>query len=78
MGARLKAVFSSDVSHWDVQDMSAVVAEAYELVERGLLSEGDFDDMTFGNPISLHASQNPDFFKGTVVEDAVAAELAKQ
>lgn len=76
-GARLKAVFSSDISHWDVQDMQSVVAEAYGLVERGILTEEDFDDLTFRNPISLHASQNPDFFKGTAVEDAVAAELAK-
>jgi predicted TIM-barrel fold metal-dependent hydrolase len=77
-GARLKSVFSSDISHWDVQDMQSVLAEAYELVERGILTQEDFDDMTFRNPISLHAGQNPDFFKGTAVEDAVAAELTKQ
>ena len=77
-GARLKSVFSSDISHWDVQDMQSVLAEAYGLVEHGILTEEDFDDMTFRNPISLHAGQNRDFFKGTAVEDAVAAELAKQ
>jgi hypothetical protein len=35
------------------------------------------NDMTFRNPVSLHASQNRDFFKGTAVQDAVAVELAK-
>lgn len=76
MGARLKAVFSSDLSHWDVTDMQTVLAEAYGLVERGILTEEDFKDFTFRNPISLHASQNSDFFKGTAVEAAVAKELA--
>ena len=36
-GARLNAIFSSNVSHWDVPDMSQTLAEAHELVEEGLL-----------------------------------------
>lgn len=76
LGGRLKAVFSSDLSHWDVPDMKVVLAEAYGQVEDGLLSEEDFRDFTFTNAISLHASQNPDFFKGTIVETAVAKEMA--
>jgi len=70
-GARLKAVFSSDVGHWDVPDMNAVLAEAYELVEHGLLDERAFRDFTFANAAGLHAGMNPAFFKGTVVEAAV-------
>src|SRR5262249_13547271 len=34
-GARLRAIFSSDISHWDVPDMASVVKEAYELVTKG-------------------------------------------
>ena len=75
-GARLKAIFSSDIGHWDVPDMSEVLAEAYELVERGLLDEADFEEFTFTNPVMLHAGMNPDFFAGTVVEEAAAKQLA--
>jgi predicted TIM-barrel fold metal-dependent hydrolase len=72
MGARLKATFSSDIGHWDVQDMSEVLVEAYENVEHGLMTEDDFQDMTFTNVVSLVGTLNPNFFKGTVVESAVA------
>jgi len=30
---------------------------------------------TFANTVTLHTRNNPDFFKGTVVEQAVADEL---
>src|SRR5438445_939771 len=36
MGARLNALFSSDIGHFDVPDMTEVVPEAHELVEDGL------------------------------------------
>jgi predicted TIM-barrel fold metal-dependent hydrolase len=74
-GATLKAMFSSDVGHWDVPDMEKVLEEAYEMVERGLLSEAEFREFVFVNPVMLHAGMNPDFFKGTVVEQAVDALL---
>ena len=70
-GARLGAVFSSDMGHWDVPDMTAVLAEAYELVEKQILTERDFEDFVFTNPAELWTGMNPEFFCGTVVEDAV-------
>jgi predicted TIM-barrel fold metal-dependent hydrolase len=70
-GARLRAIFSSDIGHWDVPDMAEVLEEAYELVERDLLSEDDFRDFVFTNPVTLWTGMNPDFFKGTVVESDV-------
>ena len=73
-GARLKAIFSSDISHWDVPDMAHVVTEAYELVEKGLINETDFRDFVFGNPVSFFRGMNPAFFNGTVVE----ADLEQQ
>lgn len=74
-GLKLKAVFSSDIGHWDVTDMEEVLEEAYELVEHDLIDEADFRDFVFANPATLHAGMNPDFFKGTVVEQEVTALL---
>ncbi len=70
-GARLPAVFASDVGHWDVRDMREVLPEAYELVEHGQLTEEEFRDFVFANPVRLWAGMRPDFFAGTAVEDAV-------
>jgi predicted TIM-barrel fold metal-dependent hydrolase len=77
-GSRLKALFSSDIGHWDVPDMTEVLEEAYELVERELLNEDDFKDFVFKNAALLHAKMNPAFFKGTVVEHDVAKILADE
>jgi predicted TIM-barrel fold metal-dependent hydrolase len=74
-GARLRAALASDITHWDAPDMTAVVAEAYELVERGLITPEDFRDFVFTNPVTLYGEMNPDFFKGTRVEDAAAKQL---
>jgi len=60
-----------------VTDMSEVLEEAHELVEHGLIDMGDFRQFVFGNAARLHTAMNPDFFKGTVVESAVAKELAR-
>jgi hypothetical protein len=43
------------------------------LVDKGLLTPKDFRAFTFENVTRLHTQMNPDFFKGTSVEDAVAA-----
>ena len=71
-GARLQAIFSSDIGHWDVPDMREVVEEAYELVERSVIGEEDFRDFVFTHPARLWTALNPDFFRGTVVESEVA------
>jgi predicted TIM-barrel fold metal-dependent hydrolase len=75
-GARLNAVLGSDIAHWDVPDMTEVLGEAYEMVEKGLLTEDDFRDFVFTNPVSLYTRVNPSFFEGTVVESEVAALAA--
>ncbi|MBM3510092.1 MAG: hypothetical protein FJX61_08155 [Alphaproteobacteria bacterium] len=77
-GARLKAIFSSDVGHWDVTDCRAVLAEADELVANGFLSRDDFRSFVFEYPLELHAGMNPAFFAGTAIEDAVAQALARR
>ncbi len=76
LGARLNAIFSSDIGHWDVPDMTEVTEEAYELVEHGLITEADFRDFVFGNPARLWTAMNPGFFKGTAVEGSVRRLLS--
>jgi len=75
MGVRLRPVFSSDFTHFDVPDFKEVIPEAFELVEKGFITEQDFHEFTFTNAARLHTRNNSAFFKGTVVEHAVANEL---
>ncbi len=77
LGARLNAMFSSDIGHWDVQDASEVLSESYELVERGVLGVDDFRDFTFTNTVHLHGKMNPQFFEGTAIEKEASAILNK-
>lgn len=66
--AQLNAVFSSDISHWDVPDMREILEEAYEAVEHELMDEHDFRDFVFSNIARFYTRTNPKFFAGTVVE----------
>ena len=77
-GARLRPIFGSDISHWDVPDMTEPVEEAYELVEDGLIGEREFSELMFLNPARLHAGMNPNFFAGTVCEKAVRDALSAE
>jgi predicted TIM-barrel fold metal-dependent hydrolase len=74
-GARLRPMIGSDISHWDVPDMLEPIEEAYELVEDGLIGDDEFRELTYLNAVRLHAGMNPDFFKGTVVDKAVAQAI---
>lgn len=76
LGARLRAIFSSDIGHWDVPEMNRVLDEARELVDDGLIGEDDFRAFTFSNAVHLWGGANPRFFEGTSVEAAAADELA--
>lgn len=71
-GFELKPIFSSDIGHWDAGDVSGVVAESYELVEDGVLTEAQYAKFVFENPASLFLGQNPGFFEGTPVADRVS------
>jgi hypothetical protein len=70
-GAKLNAVFGSDIGHFDVPNMTDVLGEAYEGVEDGIISQDDFRDFVFANPVRLWTSMNPDFFAGTAVESQI-------
>lgn len=76
LGARFRPIFGSDISHWDVPDMTEPVAEAHELVERGVIGPEEFRELMFLNPVRLHAGANSHFFDGTVVAGAVSGAMA--
>ena len=76
-GAQLNALFGSDIGHFDVANMNRVVPEAYELVEKGLVSDAGFRDFMCTNPVRFWGEANPDFFKGTAVEETASAILSE-
>jgi hypothetical protein len=55
--------------------MNEVLKEAYELVEESLITEEDFREFVFTNPLRFWAEGRPDFFKGTVLESQAADAL---
>jgi predicted TIM-barrel fold metal-dependent hydrolase len=75
-GKQLKAIFSSDIGHWDVPDMKYVLNETYELVEDEIVTPEDFRKFVFANVAEMYTSMNPDFFKGTAVESAVESAVS--
>jgi predicted TIM-barrel fold metal-dependent hydrolase len=78
LGAQLRAMFSSDLGHWDVPEMTGILGEAHELVEKQLIDERDFEDFVFRNPVRFYTSVNPDFFAGTRVESQAARIVAEE
>ena len=74
-GARLNAIFSSDIGHFDVIDFRDPLRQAHDLVDKGLITDDDFRDFTFANTVRLWGTQNPRFFDGTVVAKEAAAVL---
>ena len=73
---RLRPIFSSDVGHFDVTDMTEVLEEAHELVEHGLITTDDFREFVFTTRRGCTPPSTPTSSRGTV-EDAVAKELAR-
>jgi predicted TIM-barrel fold metal-dependent hydrolase len=67
LGVELSALFGSDIGHWDVRDPRAVVPEAYEMVEHGLITKQNFRAFVYDNARRFFTEPNPDFFNGTVV-----------
>src|SRR5206468_7709304 len=70
-GARLNAVFASDIGHWDVPDVRGVLPEAWEMVEHGHLDAAELKDFNYGNVVRALSAGNPTFFEGTVLADGL-------
>ena len=65
LGVKINAIWSSDIGHWDVPDLTEPLAESWDLVEQGVISAADFKAFTFGNPYKFYTEANPRFFEGT-------------
>lgn len=66
-GAQLNAFWASDSGHWDVPDLTAVLAETWRLVEQGAISEAQFKNLVSDNPIRFFSEKNPRFFDDTAL-----------
>lgn len=75
-GHALKAIFGSDVGHWDVPDMRDVLHEAWELVEEERLDRAQFRAFSFENAARFYTDTHPRFFEGTAIEADVRRLLA--
>jgi predicted TIM-barrel fold metal-dependent hydrolase len=74
LGVKINAIYSSDVGHWDVPDLTAPLAESWELVQEGVISEADFKAYVFSNPYKFYTEANPNFFEGTAIASLVKGE----
>ncbi|WP_238891872.1 amidohydrolase family protein [Achromobacter insuavis] len=72
LGVKINAIWSSDIGHWDVPDLTAPLAESWDLVEQGVISAQDFKALVFGNPYRFYTEANPAFFQGTAIERKLA------
>lgn len=77
LGVKINAIWSSDIGHWDVPDLTAPLAESWDLVEQGVISAADFKALVFGNPYRFYTEANPTFFRGTDIERKLAGKTAK-
>ena len=68
-------MFSSDISHFDVPEMSKVLPSAASLLTDGLMTPEQFYDFMFANAVRLHGGASADFFKGTAIEAETAQVL---
>ena len=68
-GARLKAMFGSDIAHWDVPDMADVLCEAHETGRARPHRRGRLPGLRLHQPGALLHRREPRFFEGTVVAD---------
>jgi hypothetical protein len=63
-GTTLGAMFASDLGHWDVPDALDVLPEAFELVERGHVTQEQFRAFTYDNARRCFGTA---LFSGTTV-----------
>ncbi|MHC5833158.1 MAG: amidohydrolase family protein, partial [Nostoc sp.] len=77
LGVKINAIYSSDVGHWDVPDLTSPLAESWDLVQEGVISEADFRSYVFANPYKFYTQANPEFFKGTAIESKVGNTESK-
>ena len=68
LGAVVPAFVGSDIGHWDVPSFEHPLQEAYEQLEHGVLTPGQFKEFTFTNAVRFYAGDRSDFFADTDIE----------
>jgi hypothetical protein len=72
LGVDLRATLGSDIGHWDVARAEHVIPEAFELVEKGILTAAEFREFTLDHPVTFLTSADARFFDGTAIESYVS------
>jgi len=72
LNTQVNVLYSSDAGHWDVPDTERMLSDTWELVEEGAITEANFRHMVSDKPLEFYSTNNPDFFKGTAVEQMLA------
>ena len=73
----VKAMLTLDLGHWDVADMSLALVEAYEQIDKGLMTEADFHQFSFGHAVQFYSGGQPDFFADTIVAEQAISILGE-
>jgi predicted TIM-barrel fold metal-dependent hydrolase len=68
LNTQVNVLYSSDFGHWDVPDGDEMLFDTWQLVEEGAISAENFRHMVSEKPYEFYTANNPDFFKGTAVE----------
>lgn len=76
VGAQINAIWSSDIGHWDVPDLTEPLAESWDLVEQGVITAANFKSWVFENPYRFYTEANPRFFEGTAVETKLKSTVS--
>jgi predicted TIM-barrel fold metal-dependent hydrolase len=74
--AVLRAVLGSDIGHWDVTDIAAVVGESAAMVDKGVLTPEQWRTVVCDNAVEMFTACNPAFFDGTPAEAYARRYLA--
>ncbi|CAB4769922.1 unannotated protein [freshwater metagenome] len=57
--------------------MADVVVDAHRMVREGVLTDEDFYEFVFANPVSLLTGASPGFFDGTALRDAARTQRGR-
>jgi predicted TIM-barrel fold metal-dependent hydrolase len=71
LGPGVGVLLGSDLGHWDAPDATELLAEAWDQVERGLLTEEQLRRLTFDDPVRAWAGSGLGPFAGTALEDEI-------
>jgi predicted TIM-barrel fold metal-dependent hydrolase len=71
LGSGVGVLLGSDLGHWDAPDATELLADAWDHVERGLLTEEQLRRVTFDDPVRAWAGPGLGPFAGTTLEPEI-------